>query len=65
VQGFIDGDLIENFLDLDHQSMQQVAEGLHMFEAGRGGGAAAAASTRREATVDDLIKVVEDLTRIH
>uniref|UniRef100_A0A4W3I875 DNA damage-binding protein 1 n=1 Tax=Callorhinchus milii TaxID=7868 RepID=A0A4W3I875_CALMI len=55
--GFIDGDLIESFLDLNRTKMQEVAvvstentdcDGM-----------------KREATVDDLIKIVEELTRIH
>nr|XP_023018140.1 DNA damage-binding protein 1 [Leptinotarsa decemlineata] len=45
-EGFIDGDLIESFLDLSHDKMKEVADGLTM-------------------TVDDLVKMVEDLTRIH
>ncbi|XP_026675017.1 DNA damage-binding protein 1 isoform X2 [Ceratina calcarata] len=56
-EGFIDGDLIESFLDLSPDKMAEVASGLLIDDP--------ATSTKREATVDDLVKVVEDLTRIH
>ncbi|KAK9886320.1 hypothetical protein WA026_015830 [Henosepilachna vigintioctopunctata] len=55
-EGFIDGDLIESFLDLTQEKMKEVAEGLQMV--GEGG-------MKQECTVDDLVKIVEDLTRIH
>ncbi|XP_050465445.1 DNA damage-binding protein 1 [Cataglyphis hispanica] len=55
-EGFIDGDLIESFLDLSHEKMREVATGL-MIDDGSG--------MKKEATVDDLVKIVEDLTRIH
>ncbi|XP_030764681.1 DNA damage-binding protein 1 [Sitophilus oryzae] len=45
-EGFIDGDLIESFLDLSPEKMKEVADSLGV-------------------TVEDLIKTVEDLTRIH
>ncbi|KAG5890187.1 hypothetical protein JTB14_010651 [Gonioctena quinquepunctata] len=45
-EGFIDGDLIESFLDLSHDKMKEVADGLSV-------------------TVEYLVKMVEDLTRIH
>ena len=54
--GFIDGDLIESFLDLKRDAMKSVCEGL-MIDDGSG--------MKREATVDDLIKTIEELTRIH
>ncbi|KAF7990593.1 hypothetical protein HCN44_000398 [Aphidius gifuensis] len=55
-EGFIDGDLIESFLDLNPDKMVEVATGLTIDD-GQG--------TKKEATVDDLAKIVEDLTRIH
>ena len=55
-QGFIDGDLIETFLDLKSDKMAEVASGLTIPD-GAGG--------QKPATVDELIKAVEDLTRIH
>ncbi|KAK9680788.1 CPSF A subunit region [Popillia japonica] len=55
-EGFIDGDLIESFLDLSAEKMKEVAEGLQIV--GEGG-------MKQECTVDDLVKMVEDLTRIH
>ncbi|KAJ8941355.1 hypothetical protein NQ314_010418 [Rhamnusium bicolor] len=45
-EGFIDGDLIESFLDLSQDKMKEVADGLGM-------------------TVEYLVKMIEDLTRIH
>lgn len=75
-EGFIDGDLIESFLDLNRSKMIDTVSGLEVsrnqtlstseihwknkinFQIDVGG-------TKREATVDDVIKIVEDLTRIH
>lgn len=74
-EGFIDGDLIESFLDLSRNKMIDTVSGLEvsrndagkilfefwnnfLFQIDVGG-------TKREATVDDVIKIVEDLTRIH
>nr|XP_012421228.1 PREDICTED: DNA damage-binding protein 1 isoform X2 [Odobenus rosmarus divergens] len=54
--GFIDGDLIESFLDISRPKMQEVVANLQ-YDDGSG--------MKREATADDLIKVVEELTRIH
>ncbi|ESN93168.1 hypothetical protein HELRODRAFT_187538 [Helobdella robusta] len=54
--GFIDGDLIESFLDLSRDKMQAVCSGLTIDEG---------SVTKKEVTVDDLIKIVEELTRIH
>ncbi|XP_014225976.1 DNA damage-binding protein 1 [Trichogramma pretiosum] len=55
-EGFVDGDLIESFLDLNHEKMTEVIQGLTIDE---GGG------MKKDATVDDIVKIVEDLTRIH
>ncbi|GLV40180.1 piccolo [Carabus blaptoides fortunei] len=55
-EGFIDGDLIESFLDLNTDKMKEVTEGLQM-ESDSG--------TKQDCTVDDLVKMIEDLTRIH
>ncbi|XP_061415888.1 DNA damage-binding protein 1 [Lethenteron reissneri] len=54
--GFVDGDLIESFLDLSRPKMQEVVAGLQIDDG---------SGMKREATVDDLIKTVEELTRIH
>jgi len=64
--GFIDGDLIETFLDLKADKMAEVANGL-MIAADPTAAAAGSsqAGQKKAATVDDLIKIVEDLTRIH
>ncbi|XP_030621661.1 DNA damage-binding protein 1 [Chanos chanos] len=54
--GFIDGDLIESFLDLGRAKMQEVVSGLQIDDG---------SGMKREATVDEVIKIVEELTRIH
>ncbi|CAF4797486.1 unnamed protein product [Pieris macdunnoughi] len=54
-EGFVDGDLIESFLDLSRDMQQETIQGLQIDDGG----------VMREAKVDDLIKIVEDLTRIH
>ncbi|KAG7298167.1 DNA damage-binding protein 1 [Plutella xylostella] len=55
-EGFIDGDLIESFLDLNREMQQETVVGLQIDDG---------SGMMREATVDDIIKIVEDLTRIH
>jgi DNA damage-binding protein 1 len=81
--GFIDGDLIESFLDLSRDKMQETVKDLMVIIINKimnkffifirsfkkiliylkidpdGSG------MKREATVDDLIKIVEELSRIH
>ncbi|XP_076310101.1 LOW QUALITY PROTEIN: DNA damage-binding protein pic [Tachypleus tridentatus] len=54
--GFIDGDLIESFLDLNREKMQEVVNGLQIDDG---------SGMKHEATVDDLVKIIEELTRIH
>lgn len=54
--GFIDGDLIESFLDLGRVKMQEVVSTLQIDDG---------SGMKREATVDEVIKIVEELTRIH
>lgn len=54
--GFIDGDLIESFLDLGRTKMQEVVSTLQIDDG---------SGMKREATVDEVIKIVEELTRIH
>ncbi|XP_059618303.1 DNA damage-binding protein 1 [Phlebotomus argentipes] len=54
-EGFIDGDLVESFLDLSRDKMRETVFGLEIEAEG----------VKKEATVDDIIKIVEDLTRIH
>ena len=56
LQGFIDGDLIETFLDLSRDKMAEVASATTIKDA---------SGARQEAKVEDLVKIVEDLTRIH
>jgi len=55
-EGFIDGDLIESYLDLTSEKMKEVAAGLQMDDG---------SGMKKEATVEDIIKLIEDLTRIH
>ncbi|XP_071830754.1 DNA damage-binding protein 1-like [Apostichopus japonicus] len=55
MQNFIDGDLIESFLELNQDKMEEVSQGLQIDEGGM----------KRDATVNDLVKIVEELTRIH
>ncbi|XP_046628743.1 DNA damage-binding protein 1 [Neodiprion virginianus] len=55
-EGFVDGDLIESFLDLSRDKMAEVAMGLQIDDG---------SGMKKDATVDDLVKIVEDLTRIH
>ncbi|KAF6018029.1 hypothetical protein EB796_023642 [Bugula neritina] len=55
-KGFIDGDLIENFLDLSQDKKQDVVNGLKIDDE---------SGMTKDATVDDITKIVEDLTRIH
>lgn len=54
-EGFIDGDLIESFLDLNRDKMKETVAGLEITQNGE----------RREVDVDGVIKIVEDLTRMH
>lgn len=54
--GFIDGDLIESFLDLSRDKMQEVVQGIQMDDG---------SGMKRDASVDDLIKIIEELSRIH
>ncbi|XP_067655980.1 DNA damage-binding protein 1-like isoform X1 [Haliotis asinina] len=54
--GFIDGDLIESYLDLSRDKMQEVVQG-QQIDDGSG--------MKRDATVEDLVKIIEELTRIH
>ncbi|EDW14370.1 DNA damage-binding protein 1 [Drosophila mojavensis] len=54
-EGFIDGDLIESFLDLSRDKMHEAVTGLELTLNGE----------RKSADVEDVIKIVEDLTRMH
>lgn len=55
-EGFIDGDIIESFLDLDRSSMSEVVVGLQRTDS---------SGMKSPVTVEDVVKIVEDLTRIH
>lgn len=54
--GFIDGDLIERCLDISRDTLAKVITGLQMDDG---------SGVKRDATVDDIIKLVEELSRIH
>lgn len=54
--GFIDGDLIESFLDLHRDKMVEVVQGLQIDDG---------SGMKRDANVDDLVKMIEELTRVH
>eukprot|EP00795_Rhopilema_esculentum_P011588 gene11587-21825_t len=54
-EGYIDGDIIESYLDLPRVQMEEVVKGLEIEVDGM----------KRDCTVEDLIKQVEELTRIH
>lgn len=55
-EGFVDGDLVEAFLDLPRALQEEAVKGLQITDSN---------GVPRTARVDDLIKIVEDLTRIH
>ncbi|KAK2722376.1 DNA damage-binding protein 1-like [Artemia franciscana] len=55
-EGFIDGDLIEQFLDLPKSKIIELTKELFIDE-GQG--------RKRSLSTEDVIKLVEDLTRIH
>ncbi|KAF6200141.1 hypothetical protein GE061_006442 [Apolygus lucorum] len=55
-EGFIDGDLVELFLDLPRKDMEEVVSGLQL---------SSTSGTKTEVTTETIIKIVEDLTRIH
>uniref|UniRef100_A0A914W0R3 DNA damage-binding protein 1 n=1 Tax=Plectus sambesii TaxID=2011161 RepID=A0A914W0R3_9BILA len=60
VNGFVDGDLVETLLDLPRDLVGQIVQGIHLPV-----GAVENTSSREGGTVDQVIKLVEDLARIH
>lgn len=76
-EGFIDGDLVESFLDLTRDKMTETISGLEIvsynilpFHAqtmltNKQFSLQTDTNGLKEATVDDVVKIVEDLTRIH
>jgi len=54
-QGFIDGDLIESFLDLPREDKKKIASNIHIKDG----------NSEKIATVDELIKKIEELSRLH
>merc|ERR1711962_1138715 len=76
--GFLDGDLIEAFLDLSREKMLEVCQGLQVpfstpTESNPQGATSSTATTtttttevsKKDATPEDLIKIIEELNRIH
>jgi len=72
--GFLDGDLIEAFLDLPREKMLEVCQGLQVpFSTPTESDPQAATSStttttevsKKDATPEDLIKIIEELNRIH
>ncbi|CAI8053753.1 DNA damage-binding protein 1 [Geodia barretti] len=55
-EGFIDGDLVEHFLDLPQEKMEQIIKGIKKNDAH---------GMEVDVTVEDLVKLIEDLSRIH
>lgn len=73
--GFIDGDLVESFLDLDKTTMGQVVHEMNRdggweaddlaFVGGGDKGDAMEDDNRPELAVDDVLAVVEEMTMLH
>jgi len=59
--GFIDGDVIESFLDLDRNVMEELCVGLPKVSLNN----EASGDNVSTSTREDVMKIVEDLTRIH
>jgi DNA damage-binding protein 1 len=59
-KNFIDGDLIEQFLDLQEDAMWQVVDAVNSKETSNH-----AISAEAKVSVQEITKLVEDLTRIH
>lgn len=55
-EGFIDGDLVEHFLDLPQDKMEEICKGIKRIDN---------QGTEVEVTVEDVVKLVEDLSRVH
>lgn len=53
---FVDGDLVERFLDLPHDKMREVADGFQRADEN---------GVMRDVSVQELIQVVEEMTRLH
>lgn len=75
--GFVDGDLVESFLDLDYDSMALIVEGMNM-DGGwdlngaevrspreSEGGDDAMQSDLSDLTVEDVLAMVEEMTMLH
>lgn len=57
--GFIDGDLIESILDLSREKIAEICASPTPLQIDDGSG------VKRDAQVDDIVKIVEELSRIH
>ncbi|XP_003389315.1 PREDICTED: DNA damage-binding protein 1-like [Amphimedon queenslandica] len=54
--GFIDGDLVEKFLELPRPQMSQIVQGIKTTDV---------TGTEVDVSVDDILKLIEDLSRLH
>nr|AVV64025.1 CPSF A subunit region family protein [Anisakis simplex] len=55
--GFVDGDLVESLLDMSRQSIEGLIDGLVMPVVNN--------QEQRDASAEEVLKIVEDLARIH
>ncbi|CAH8852959.1 unnamed protein product [Trichobilharzia szidati] len=66
---FVDGDLIETVTDLKMEDKVKLVKGLripvNMEEFGTAGSACTTDPETRECTVEDLVKIVEEMARLH
>lgn len=54
--GFIDGDLVEKFLDLPRKQMEEIVRDIKITDA---------QGTDVDISIEDILKIVEDLSRLH
>jgi hypothetical protein len=64
-KGFIDGDLLELFLDLNKATQEQVVALLNEAAAVAGTAKHPSGSPEGEATIEEVLKTIEDLARLH
>ncbi|KAI1708373.1 CPSF A subunit region domain-containing protein [Ditylenchus destructor] len=60
MQGFIDGDLVETIADMPREKVQQIIDGMK-----RPKDPSMPHQQQQDATVADVMKLIEDLSRIH
>uniref|UniRef100_A0A914DYF9 DNA damage-binding protein 1 n=1 Tax=Acrobeloides nanus TaxID=290746 RepID=A0A914DYF9_9BILA len=59
VSGFVDGDLVETIADMPRERVEQIIKGLTLPVD------SSSSSRDKSATVEEVLKIVEDLTRMH